>query len=204
MRVFLFSNLRVIVSCLLLLLTGFIFIILPDSKVEAASSANITISATPGYLAMNLTNTTWTVNGLTGDSIMRASHTYLSNPLGDQGNPGVTVNDTSCRFTLGNPGNVNMSTTIIWSHFTGTGTPMLNSDNGVADANHFGGWSYWSGMTYAGKVIAKTSNSSTAYADLGPNFTEHFGFRIDVQTGSFSASSVLSSQVKVSVADTTP
>jgi hypothetical protein len=109
--------------------------------IEAATSANITISATPAYVAMNLTLTTWTVNGITGDGVMRTSQIYLANPEGDRADPGVTINDSSCRFTLGNPGSVNMTTTINWAHFTGLGAPMLNADAAAPAATAFAGFS---------------------------------------------------------------
>ena len=201
-------NLRLTLA--LLLLVGGLFttvVVTQAGRVEAATSANITVAGTPAYVAMNLTPITWTVNGITGDSAMRSSATYYANPLGDQANPGVTINDTSCQFTLGNPGSVNMTTTIDWHHFSGVGISMSNGETGAAGATTFGGKTYFSGPTYAvgtllaNAVVAKTTGSDVAYDDLGPSYTVKFGIIIAVQTDAWSSATSMTSQIKVSVVE---
>ena len=104
----------------------------------AATTQDVTITATPTFISISNAPSTWTINGITGDSKMDLDTVYYANPLGDTTVPSTTVVDGECRFTLTNTSNVATDITVNCGHFTG-GDAMQNSDDGSNGANAYGG-----------------------------------------------------------------
>ena len=134
-------------------------------------SATISISNLP---------TTWTINSLTGNSHILTSTTYYSNPLGDTITPPATVNDSSCYFTVTNSSNVAIDLTVTFGNFSG-GDAMINGNTGSAGATTFGAYSWYSGMTYTNKVIAKDIGSAVLYSNFTGS-TLKWGAEISTRT----------------------
>ena len=45
-------------------------LVIPVSGALAATSQNVTVTATPAFISISNTPTTWTVNGLTGSGVI--------------------------------------------------------------------------------------------------------------------------------------
>ena len=60
----------------------------------AATTAVVTVTGTPAYIAITISPTTYTINSYTGgNSGMNINTTYYSNPLGGTTSPSATVVD---------------------------------------------------------------------------------------------------------------
>lgn len=132
-------------------------VILPVSSVLAATSDQVTVTAIPGYIEISSAPTTWTINGITGNGVLASNTVYYSNPLGDTTAPNATVEDGDCRFTLTNSSSCNCTVTVSFGDFS-PGENMLNSDDGSNTGETFGAYSYYTGLSYASKVLAKESD----------------------------------------------
>ena len=73
------------------------------------SATDITVTATPAYVSFSSAPTTWTLNGITGDSKIDVDTVYYANPLGDTTAPSATVADGECQFTWTNDSSVNIN-----------------------------------------------------------------------------------------------
>jgi len=131
----------------------------------ATTSQDVTVTATPDYLSITNTPDSWTLNGITGEGFIFVNTIYYSNPLGDTNAPSATVLDSECRFTAHNPlGAETCDLTINCSDFTGGDAVMVNSNDGTNGIAKFGGYCWYSGMTYGNKVIMKTTGSEKLYS----------------------------------------
>ena len=166
----------------------------------AATDAPITISATPSYIGMTLDNSTWTLGGLTGSGLIVPNTQYYSNPLGDTTTPSATVVDGECYFTLTNTSTVTTDVFANMSNFTGGSCTMTNSDDGTNGATTFGAYSYYSGMTFASKVVCKASGSAAFKTSLAPSTNLKFGFCIKTRTNPWTGPTASTSVVTVSLA----
>ena len=134
-------------------------------NVLAATSQDVTVTANPDYLSITNSPESWTLNGITGEGFIFVNTIYYSNPLGDTNAPSATVLDGECRFTAHNPlGAETCDLTINISDFTGGDAVMLNSNDGTNGLFEFGGYCWYSGMTYNDKVIMKTTGSDKMYS----------------------------------------
>ncbi len=160
--------------------------------VYAATSATVTITATPAYIAITNDIATWTLNGITGDSTIVEDTIYYSNPGGDTVAPSVTVVDGECRFEVTNTAgsSVSVDFTVDIGDFGGGSDNSTNSDNGSNGATTFGAYSWYSGMTYASKVVAKVTGSDPMYTvGLAPAGTLKWGAEIETQTNAWTGGS---------------
>ncbi len=62
---------------------------------------------------------------------------------------------------------------------------MTNSDAGTNGATNFGAYSWHSGMTYSGKVVAKTTGSANLKSSLAATTNLKWGMEILTQTGAW-------------------
>ena len=167
----------------------------------AATSAPITISATPAYIAMTVDHDTWTLNGLTGAGTIVENTTYFSNPLGDTAVPSDPVVDAECYFGLTNTSTVTTDVFANMANFTGGSATMTNSNDGSNGATTFGSYSYCTGMTYSsGKVICKSSGSAATKTSLAPTTNIKLGFMIKTRTNAWAGGTASTSVVTVSLA----
>lgn len=167
--------------------------------VEAATSQDVTVSATPNYIDIANTPATWDLNGITGDGTVDINTTYYSNPNGDTTPPSATVTDGECRFTITNSSGPNIDYTTVSGNFTGGDADMVNSDNGGAAVNAYGGYSWYSGMTYSSKVLMKhTGSSALAENQSGASFK--WGAEITTRTNAWTGSDASTMTMTISAA----
>lgn len=157
------------------------------APVLADDSQDVTITATPLYLAITNDISTWTLNGITGSGTIAPDTVYYSNPLGDTTTPSATVVDGECRFTVTcTAGATTCDLTVNCGDFSGGDANMTNSDDGSNGATSYGGYSWYSGITYASKVVMKTSGSSELYsAGLAGGNSLKWGAEIETQTNAW-------------------
>ena len=150
----------------------------------ADDHAHITITANPLFLSITNTPNTWTMNDLVNHKAVHTGTTYYSNPLGDTTAPPATVNDSSCRFTVTCSTNATTcDLTVTVGNFSGGGLAMTNSNAGTNGATEFGAYSWYSGMTYSSKVIAKDTGSTAMYTTgLAADATLKWGIEILTRT----------------------
>lgn len=164
----------------LFVLLSFLLSLIP-SFVEAATSVDVTITATPTFVAISISPTSWILNGLTGDHRMRINTTYYSNPLGDTISPSATVLDAECLFTLVNSSTRSIDVTIDIADSIG-GNHSTNSNTGLNGPTSFGSYSYASGLLFVGKVVAKSIGSPGLISDLAPLTNKKFGLEVKTQS----------------------
>lgn len=147
-----------------------------------ASATDVTITATPSYLSFSSAPTTWTLNGITGGGYIDVDTIYYANPLGDTSAPSSTVTDAQCQFTWTNGSTVDIDIFVNCGSFTGGDATMTNSGTGANGATAYGAYSWYSGMTYANKVIVKSSASDPLYTTVTPGEDKKWGAEIETRT----------------------
>lgn len=163
----------------------------------AATSQDVTVTATPSYIAIANAPGTWTVNEETGNSLLAIGTEYWSNPLGDTTTPSDPVVDGECRFTITNTSTVITDLTVNFIHFT-DGDAMQNSGTGSGGAGTFGAYSYCTGMTYStGKVIADNAGSSAMKEDLAATTDIKWGVSCDTQTDAWTSGDAMTSTITI-------
>jgi len=181
--------LSVVLALVLLLATA-----LP---VSAATSQDVTVTATPEFISISNAPTAWTINGISGSGVIQTSTTYYSNPLGDTTSPTVTgVVDGECRFTITNTSSVAIDLTVLFPHHTG-GDASTNGDTGVAGATTFGAKSYFTGQLEAGWVIAKNTGSAVGKDALAATTNIKWGLIYASQTNAWTSGTAMSSTVTI-------
>ena len=165
----------------------------------ADTSQNVTVTATPGYIAIANAPSAWTVNDVaeaTGKFILVDTQ-YYSNPLGDTTIPSDPVVDGECRFTVTNSSTIITDLTVNFPDHTG-GDASTNSNLGTNDTTKFGSYSYCSGMTYStGKVIAKATGSDAMKEDLAATTDIKWGLSYLSQTDAWASGTNMTSTVVI-------
>ena len=184
---------RVLIPVALVILLVSVFAM----PVSAATSQDVTVTATPSYIAIANAPSTWTVNEETGDSKIAIGTEYWSNPLGDTTSPSDPVVDGECRFTITNTSTVITDLTVNFIHFTG-GDAMQNSGTGSGGVGTFGAYSYCTGMTYStGKVVADNAGSSAMKEDLAATTDIKWGVSCDTQTDAWTTGDAMTSTITI-------
>jgi len=158
----------------------------------AATSQDVTVTATPAYIELTNSPSTWTLNGITGDSVIEPDTVYYANPLGDTTVPSGTVVDGECNFTATNTANstVSVDLDVDCGNFTGGDANMTNSGTGANGATSYGAYSWNSGDTYpAGRTIMKSSASAEFYTGLATNTAIKWGCEIETQADAWAGGS---------------
>ena len=165
----------------------------------AASSQDVTVTWTPLYLAITNDPSTWSVNGITGPGTIEIDTVYYSNTLGDTTPPSATVADGECRFTVTcTAGATTCDLTVNASDLAGGDNNMTNSDDGSNGATSFGAYSYYSGMTFANKVIAKTTGSDELYSvGLAGGNSLKWGAQVETQTDAWAGGAASTSTITI-------
>jgi len=168
----------------------------------AGTTQDITVTATPAFLSIELDVTTWVPNDIVGDGVtpkgtIGPDTVYHSNPLGDETSPSDPVVDGECRFTIDNTSTVAIDLTVNFPDHTG-GDASTNSDTGANGATTFGAYSYCTGMTYStGKVIAKTTGSDPMKENLAADTDLQMGLTYESQSDAWTSGSAMASTVVV-------
>ena len=173
---------------------------LPVSGVLAATSQDVIVTATPAYISITNTPSTWIINGITKSGVIAANTTYYSNPVGDNETPSATVAPGECYFSVNNTGTVNATINVNFSDFTGAGDYMDNSNAGTNTDNTFGAWSYYDGMTYTAKVQADESGSAAWSDNLTPGTPLGWGLEICTRETEWTSSENMTSTVTITAA----
>jgi hypothetical protein len=173
---------------------------IPVSSVLADTSADVTVTAAPGYLSISNTPDTWTINALGGGAesgLIKPDTTYYANPITDGDDtipPSATVVDTECNFTVTNDGNIDVDLAVTWGDFTGGGAAMANINQDAGDNNVTNGatdylaYCWYEGMTYANKVLVKAAGSDLMYTDgLAGSAELDWGVEILTRTDAWSS-----------------
>ena len=163
-----------------------------------ATSQDVTVTATPEYIAISNSPSTWTLNGITGSGVIAVDTVYYANPLGDTTTPSATVVDGECRFTITNSSTVAIDLTVNCGNFTGGDANMTNSDTGANGATSYGGYSWYSGMTYSGKVIMKSTGSDVMRDGLAALTDVKWGAEIETQTNAWGGGSSSTATMTIS------
>lgn len=171
----------------------------------ADTTQDVTVTATPTYISISNDISTWTVNGLTGDSKIDTSTTYFSNPQGDTTALSNPVVDNECRFNVTNDGSVAEDIAITWSHFTG-GDAMQNAESAgscTEGANSFCGYGYYSGLAdpTSGHVVAKVSGGLDLISNLASSASKKWGAELQTQTGAWSSGSAMTATITLTATE---
>ena len=182
---------------LFLVATALVAALLFITPIIAATSQDVTITAAPNYLSISNSPSTWTMNGITGTGLIDTNTTYYSNPLGDTTPPSATVVDAECRFTLTNSSGPPIDLYVNSGNFTGGDANMTNGNTGSNGATTYGAYSWYSGLSYASKVIMKLSGSSILYNEFN-GASLKWGAEIKSQTNSWAGSSSSTATMTIS------
>jgi len=158
------------------------------SPVSAATTAVVTVTGTPAYVAITISPTTYTINSdNSGSSVMAINTTYYSNPLGGTTSPSATVVDGECDFTITNTASIATDLTGNMADGSGGSNPMTNVNGAAAGAASYSAYAYYSGETFASKVLLKSSGSATGNfkSNLGATTNIKVGFQFSTQTGAW-------------------
>ena len=159
------------------------------SPTLAATTAVVTVTGTPAYISITIAPTTYTINSDTGgNSGMNINTTYYSNPLGGATSPSATVVDGECDFTITNTCSVAADYTGNMSDGSGGSNAMTNVNGATPGAASYAAYAYYSGETFASKVLLK--NSGSILGNFKSNVTAaaslKVGFQFATQTGAWS------------------
>ncbi len=172
-------------------------LVVPVAGALADTTDTVLVTATPSYLGISNSPDTWTLNNATGSGtgVIEPATTYYANPLGDTTAPTATVAAGECYFTIDNTSSVPTDVAIDIGNFSGGSDPMTNSELGTNGVGTFGAYSWYSGMTYADKVVAKITGSNILKADLGANTDLKWGMEVltqsDAWTGGTSSTATI-------------
>jgi len=158
------------------------------SPALAATTAVVTVTGTPAYIAITISPTTYTINSdNAGSGVMAISTTYYSNPLGGTTSPSATVVDGECDFTITNTASIATDLTGNMSDGSGGSNPMTNVNGATPGAASYAAYAYYSGETFASKVLLKSSGSTLANfkSNLGATTNLKVGFQFATQTGAW-------------------
>ena len=163
------------------------------------SATDVTVNATPSYISFTSAPTSWVLNGITGSGLVNVDTIYYSNPLGDTTAPSATVVDGECQFTWTNDSTVSVNITVNCGNFVGGSCAMDNSNTGANGAATFGAYSWYSGLTYANKVIVKSSGSDVLYT-AAAGVDKKWGAEIETRTNAWAGSTVSSATMTITAA----
>ena len=158
------------------------------SPVSAATPAVVTVTGTPAYVAITISPTTYTINSdNSGSSVMAINTTYYSNPLGGTTSPSATVVDGECDFTITNTASIATDLTGNMLDGSGGSNPMTNVNGAAAGAASYSAYAYYSGETFASKVLLKNAASTLGNfkSNLGATTNIKVGFQFSTQTGAW-------------------
>jgi len=169
-----------------------------------AATDQVTVTATPSFLGISNTPTTWTINGVGGgDSVIEPNTIYYSNPLGDTTVPSATVVDGECLFTLANTSSVVTNVAIDIGAFTLGDANMTNSDLGSGSnaATTYGASVWYSGMTYTSKVISESTSSAPLISSLAAETDLKWGMEILTRQDAFTGGTSSEATITITVTE---
>ena len=185
------SKILAIILSLTLLLTF-------ATPVLGATSQDVTVTATPEFIAIANAPADWEVNNeVAGSGVIQVDTLYYSNPLGDATIPTVGgAVDGECRFTITNTSTVITDLTVLFPHHAG-GDASTNSDTGANAAGSFGAYSYFSGQIQGAWVVAKNAGSAAGLEDLAATTNIKWGLIYESQSDAWTSGTPMTSTVSI-------
>jgi hypothetical protein len=181
-----------------LIIVAVLGLMLLPIKVMAASTATIIVTNSPYFVSVNITPSSWAINGLTGSGLVNNATTYYSNPLGDTVSPTILgAKDSECYFNASNGMAIAVDLTVTTSDLSGGSDNSTNSNNGSAGATFYGAYTYFSGQTSLQWVVCKSSGSSIGYSNLLAGGNVNFGLIVSEQTNAWTGATPSSSTITV-------
>lgn len=143
----------------------------------AATTQDVTISATPSYVSISNDEATWPIG------IVSANTTYWAGTTPFTDAPADPLEDGNCRFTVTNNGSVTVDISITGNNFTGGVGWTLHADTVGENIVVLSGGI--SGAVYPGGLVALTNGDAKAnfIADLAAAGTKKWGLQLE--TGTF-------------------
>jgi hypothetical protein len=154
----------------------------------AATYEEVTVTATPTYIAISNSQAAWTLNGITGSGTVAVDTVYYANPTGDTNIPTATVDTDEGYFQITNDSNVDIDITMTCGAFTGGNATMTNSNDGSNGVDTYGAYSWYEGMTYASKVVMKSAASDVTWTSSSPGDDIDLGAEIETRTNAWAGS----------------
>ena len=187
---------------LFLILIALTLILTTSVPVMGATSQDVTVTATPAFIAIANAPGAWSVNDVadaTGKVILPDT-LYYSNPLGDTTIPTVGgAVDGECRFTITNTSSVVTDLTVIFPDHAG-GDASTNSETGANAATSFGAYSYFSGQIQGAWVVAKDTGSAAGLEDLAATTNIKWGLIYESQSDAWTSGTNMTSTVTITAA----
>ena len=175
-------------------------IVVPVTPALALTAQDVTVTATPAFIAISNAPGTWTINDIVGvgtKGVMVIDTIYYSNPLGDCTSPSDPVVDGECRFTITNTSTVITDLTVNFPDHA-SGDASTNSDLGTNDTTSFGAYVYCTGMTYSTeKVICKKAASLPMKEDLAATTNILWGITYESQSNAWTSGTPMTSTVTI-------
>jgi len=175
-------------------------VLVPVTPAFADTSQEVSVTATPAFIAIANAPDNWTVNDIVGvgtKGVMVVDTVYYSNPSGDCTVPSDDVVDGECRFTITNTSTVITDLTVNFPDHAG-GDASTNSDAGTNDTTSFGAYVYCTGMTYSsGKVICKKAGSDPMKEDLAATTDIKWGITYESQSDAWTSGTPMTSTVTI-------
>lgn len=182
------------------LLAGILVAVLIALLSTTVSATDVTVNATPSYISFSSAPTTWDLNDITGDGLVNVDTVYYANPLGDTTAPaGASVADAECQFTWTNDSTVSINITVNCGAFTGGSCDMTNSNSGSNGAATYGAYCWYSGLTYANKVIVQSSGSDVLYT-AAAGVDKKWGAEIETRTNAWAGADTSSATMTITAA----
>jgi len=165
-----------------------------------ASATDVAVTASPSYISFSSAPITWDLNDITGDGLVNVDTIYYANPLGDTTAPaGAAVADAECQFTWTNDSTVSINITVNCGNFTGGSCDMGNSNSGSNGAATYGAYCWYSGLTYANKVIVQSSGSDVLYT-AAAGVDKKWGAEIETRTNAWAGATPSTATMTITAA----
>lgn len=183
---------------LLVLILVLALSLIPTTSIMAATTQDVTVTATPSYIDIANAPGTWTLNGITGSGKIAVDTIYYANPLGDTTPPTGTPVDGECRFTITNTSSIAIDLSVNSGDFSGGDANMTNGDTGANGATSYGGYSYFSGVV--GTTQMDTSGSGVGKDALAATTNIKWGAQIETQTNAWTGGGASTCTMTISAA----
>jgi len=171
----------------------------------AGEYQDVTVTATPAFVEIEVDNTTWTLNDIVGDGVspkgtITDNDIYYANPQGDGTPPSATVASDEGYFAITNTSSCDIELVVDMEDFSGGDANMTNGETGSPGASSYGAYSWYEGMTYTNKVVVKThgTGSDTLWTSSSPGQEIDIGVEVATQTGAFTGGDSSTSTMKIS------
>ena len=160
-------------------------VIVPASGVLAVDTAEVTVTAVPSYIDISISNTAWTLNGISGSGALAINTTYYSQKTQSEttvfGDPVLIAN---CQNLVTNSSGINITLKADMSNFANGTVPMTNG-NGTAGANAFAAWVCAAGSNWSAAEVMQTSGSTIFWTSSSAGDDIDVAFGVQTQTGAW-------------------